>query len=86
MKLTNIYGAHWQVYEPILILLPREGHPEGEKDQKDLHAAGRRQAEALLVSSRSSDLPIYSISHVENEGNDYYCAIIMVRFHNSISI
>ena len=56
------------------------------KDQKDLHAAGRRQAEALLVSSRSSDLPIYSISHVENEGNDYYCAIIMVRFHNSISI
>ena len=32
------------------------------------------------------DSPIYNISHVENEGNDYYCAIIMVRFHNSISI
>ena len=56
-----------------------------KKDQKDLHAAWR-QAEALLVSSRSIDLPIYSISHVENEGYDYYCTIIMVRFHNSISI
>ena len=54
MNLTKIYGARWQVYGSILIISPREGRPEGEKDQKVV----RRQAEALLVSSRSKIIVI----------------------------
>ena len=58
MNLTKIYGARWQVYGSILIISPREGRPEDEKDQKKDQKVVRRQAEALLVSSRSKIIVI----------------------------